>query len=116
MYPAADISKARDFYETILGLEVGNIFKHPNDGFWIEYDLPEGGCLAISNLDTGRTPSPNSGGAIAFEVEDLDIIIADLKSKDVQFKLEKFTTEMCSIAVILDPEGNAITLHQLKRK
>ena len=41
MYPITDVPRARDFYETKLGLTIGS---HGNQGdqWWIEYDLPGG--------------------------------------------------------------------------
>ncbi len=115
MYPAKDIKRARDFYENILNIKVGDIFEKQPQGIWVEYDLPEGGCLAITDM-VEVTPSTEAGGSIAFEVDDIDAVIADLKAKGVKFKMEKITTEVCSFAVILDSEGNAVTLHQLKNK
>lgn len=40
----------------------------------------------------------------------------DLKTNNVEFKLDIFQSPICRIAVIVDSEGNAITLHQLKGK
>jgi predicted enzyme related to lactoylglutathione lyase len=114
MYPVIDIVRARDFYENTLRLEVGNIYEH-SDGIWVEYDLAEGGCLALTTLAKAVTPSANSGGTIAFEVENLNSTLKDLKEKGVQIILDKIVTkDVCSMAVILDSEGNSITLHQLK--
>ena len=115
MYPVKDMDRARNFYENTLGLKVGGIFESPKE-IWVEYDLPEGGCLALAKFaDRALEPSANSGG-IAFEVENLDKMLDELKAKNVTIKMDKFNTEVCSIAVILDSEGNAITLHKLKNK
>jgi predicted enzyme related to lactoylglutathione lyase len=114
MYPVIDVPRARTFYEETLGLKIGS---HGNQGdkWWIEYDLPGGGCLALTNF-TGEQPSANSGGTVAFEVEDLDALIADLKSKKVEFKSGVIESPVCRMAVCLDSEGNSILLHQLKPK
>ena len=114
MYPVTDVPRARTFYEGTLGLKIGS---HGNQGdkWWIEYDLPGGGCLALTNF-TGEQPSANSGGTIAFEVEDLDALIADLKAKEVEFKSGVIDSPVCRMAVCLDSEGNSILLHQLKPK
>ena len=114
MYPVTDVPRARNFYEETLGLKLGS---HGNQGdkWWIEYDLPGGGCLALTNF-TGEQPSANSGGTVAFEVEDLDALIADLKSRKVEFKGDVIHSPVCRMAVCLDSEGNSILLHQLKPK
>jgi predicted enzyme related to lactoylglutathione lyase len=60
------------------------------------------------------TPSDTAGGTVAFEVEDLDRLIADLKRKGVRFKGDMIHSPVCRMAVCLDSEGNGILLHQLK--
>lgn len=82
---------------------------------WIEYDLPQGGCFAITTLAEGVKPSAVSGGSIAFEVEDLDSLTQQLKKNGVTFKLDTFSSPVCRMAIIIDSEGNAITLHELNQ-
>ena len=110
MYPVTDVARARDFYEKTLGLTVGN---HANRGdqWWVEYDLPGGGCLALTNF-TPQKPSASAGGTIALEVADLDALIADLKAKSVEFKSDVIHGAACRMAVCLDSEGNSLLLHQ----
>jgi predicted enzyme related to lactoylglutathione lyase len=114
MYPVTDVPRAREFYENKLGLKIGS---HGGRGgqWWIEYDLPGGGCFALTNF-TGEQPSAGAGGTVAFEVEDLDALIADLKSKQVEFKSDVIHGPNCRMAVCLDSEGNSILLHQLNAK
>ena len=108
MYPVSDVARARKFYEETLALKPG--LAGGRDGmYWIEYDLPGGGCLAITNT-TGDSPG---GGTIAFEVEDLDRLITDLRTKGVSFKSDLSHGPNCRMAVCLDSEGNSILLHQL---
>ena len=114
MYPIRDVDRARAFYEDTLGLALGSM-GHQGEQYWIEYDLPDGGCLALTNF-VEDTPSDNSGGTIAFEVEDLDALVADLKGKGVNFKSEMIHSPVCRMIVVNDSEGNAILLHQLKPK
>lgn len=111
MYAVADPARARDFYENTLGLVVGKHGAH-GDMHWIEYDLPGGGCLALTNA-TGKPPG---GGTIALEVSDLDGLIAELKAKGVTFHGDIIKGPHCRMANIADSEGNAIVLHQLDRK
>ena len=112
MYPVTDAKRARAFYEGTLGLTAGT--KAPN-GVWTEYDLPGGGCLALF-ANEGIKPSADSGGSIALEVEDLDALIARLKGEGVQFKADMIHSPVCRMAIMLDSEGNAIILHELKKK
>lgn len=112
MYPVVDLDRARAFYEDTLGLpKSSTAYGIP----WIEYDLPGGGCLALTTV-TGDTPASNAGGTIAFEVEDLDALCADLEGKGVTFKTDLIHSPVCRMRVIEDSEGNAILLHQLKNR
>ena len=67
----------------------------------MEYDLPGGGCLALTNF-TKEKPSDTAGGTIAFEVEDLDSLMTDLKGKGVTFKSDVIHSPVCRMAVCLD--------------
>lgn len=110
MYPVQDPARARAFYEGTLGLTVG---KHSANGIWTEYDLPGGGCLAL--FATKDLQPSASGGSVAFEVKDLDALIARLKGEGVRFKAELIHSPVCRMSVILDSEGNSIILHELKK-
>lgn len=110
MYPVKNLKRARKFYEEDLGLKMTEDFR----GEWIEYDLA-GGCFAITNmLGDYVTPSSNSGGSIAFEVDNVDELTSRLKAKGIQVKLEPTDTPVCRMSVVIDPEGNSVTLHQAK--
>lgn len=111
MYPIKDPEWARRFYEETLGLEVG-MHGGKNGVVWIEYDLPGGGCLALTNVGDGE-PSTSAGGTIALEVSDLSAFVAELKAKGVEFTAEGIRGPHCSMAVCLDSEGNSLLLHQL---
>jgi predicted enzyme related to lactoylglutathione lyase len=113
MYPVRDVARARRFYEEALGLKVGLNGNH-GDKWWVEYDLPGGGCIALTNF-TGE-PSAGAGGTIAFEVDDLDALIAHLKSQGTTFLGDVVHGPNCRMITCLDTEGNSILLHQLNTK
>ncbi len=109
MYPVKDMKRARKFYEEDLGLKLTVDIR----GEWVEYDLA-GGCFAITTMVSEYiSPSSNSGGSIAFEVDDVDGFTARLKAKGVPVKLDPMSSPVCRMSVVLDPEGNAVTLHQV---
>jgi predicted enzyme related to lactoylglutathione lyase len=109
MYPVTDMHRARAFYEDKLSLPPSSSgVQSP----WVEFDLPGGGCLAITTV-TGEKPG---GGTIAFEVDDLDATVADLKGKGVAFAAEGIESPVCRMAIVKDPDGNSIILHKLKRE
>lgn len=110
MYPVTDMARARRFYEETLGLQLARREAHEFE--WVEYDL-DGGTFALSNVKEGGVPSADAGGSIAFEVQSVDEMVEQLRAKGVRVKLEPLSTPVCRLAVILDSEGNAITLHQV---
>lgn len=113
MFPITDTQRARAFYEGTLGLTVGS---NASNGVWTEYDLPGGGCLALF-----KHPDPNhqpkfGGASIAFEVEDLDALNTDLKTKLVPYMADMVQSPVCRMSIVADPDGNSIILHELKKR
>ena len=110
MYPVKDMPAARAWYEDVLGLpKSANGERSP----WVEFDLPGGGCLAITTVSQSE-PSASAGGTIALEVEDLDGLVEDLKAKGVTIAAEGIEGPGCHMAIVKDADGNAIILHKLK--
>jgi predicted enzyme related to lactoylglutathione lyase len=110
--PVTDVARAREFYEGLLGLTPS--MNHEIDGapgrYWIEYEIGSG-TLALSNA---WVPSGQSGPTVAFEVEDFEKSVAELKAAGVRLKLERKETPVCWFAVVSDPDGNEIMLHHRK--
>lgn len=81
----------------------------------MEYDLPGGGCIALSNFGDTQ-PSATAGGTVALEVEDLDALRARLREHGVKLTSELIAGPRCRMLNCLDSEGNALILHQLNRR
>lgn len=112
MYPVVNLDRAKKFYEDNLNLIPSKISA---EGKWLEYDLPNGGCFAITTMAEGVLPSNKAGGSIAFEVENLESVVSNLKKKKVEVAMDTFQSPVCRFAVILDSEGNGIILHELNK-
>lgn len=109
MYPVTDMAAARAFYESQLGLATTASATTP----WVEYDLPGGGCFAITTVLSDQ-PSGAAGGTIAFEVEDIDSLTAQLRAAGVRLgSSEMIKGPHCRMMPCFDPAGNSILLHQL---
>ncbi len=107
MYSVRDMAKARKFYEQDLGLKMTADYESK----WVEYHLGTS-CFAITNMVPQVKPSASHGGSIAFEVDDLDATMKDVKAKGVKVLAEPFSSPVCRMAVVADPDGNGVTLHQ----
>jgi len=107
-YPVSNIKRSRSFYQGVLGFRVSSNFQDE----WIEYDIA-GTTLAITTMIKDLTPGAR-GGFIALEVDNLDSEVARFKSQGVSVIVDIFDTPVCRSAVIADPDGNSIALHQMK--
>lgn len=111
-YPVTDMARARKFYEGVLGLQPTMQVGEPGDMQWTEYDIGTG----TLSLGAGAPDwKPRSDGcSVGLEVADFDAAIAHLKAAGVKFKMEPFPTPVCRMAMISDPDGNTICIHQRK--
>ncbi|MGE5214417.1 MAG: VOC family protein [Nitrospirota bacterium] len=107
--PVTDISRARKFYEGVLGLQVS---EQMMGGQWIEYTVGDD-TLAIANVGHEWKPSDQGTGA-ALEVENFEQAITQLRNEGVRFAAEPFETPCCHMAVVRDPDGNKLIIHKLK--
>jgi catechol 2,3-dioxygenase-like lactoylglutathione lyase family enzyme len=110
-YPVTDLRRARSFYERTLGLAVSRLFGEDVTG-WVEYDLGAN-TLAIGNVSPDWKPS-SGGGSVALEVEDMSAAVSQLKADGYPPFLGPLETPVCYLAVVSDPDGNSITIHQRK--
>jgi predicted enzyme related to lactoylglutathione lyase len=104
----SDKERARKFYQETLGLKPARTHM---DGGWVEYDLGE------VTIGVGCHPDwkpSREGTTVAFEVDDIDQTINDLKGKGVTFDMDKIETPVCWMAQFRDPDGNKLLVHKRK--
>jgi predicted enzyme related to lactoylglutathione lyase len=109
-YPVTDLARSRVFYEGILGLKWETGHERDGTGF-AEYEIA-GGFFSILTGVPGWRPSDHGPG-IAFEVDDFDKAIATLHEHGVEFAMEPFSTPVCRMALIFDPDRNSVIIHKL---
>jgi len=108
LYPVVDMVRARKFYEEGLGLVASSDFVN---GRWVEYE--PGGMFVLTTMAPAR-PAADAGGNIAFEVEDVVALTDRLRQSGVKVLQEVMDTPAFRMSVVMDPEGNAVTLCQQK--
>lgn len=111
-YPVTEVARARAFYEGLLNLQTGVTFEHDGKS-WIEYDIGAG-TLAISNMSADQWKPSSDGPVIALEVAEFDGAIATLRAAGVRFLIEPMDSGACRMAIITDPDGNSLAIHQRK--
>lgn len=114
-HPVQDLQRARDFYERVLGFPPPTVI----DGSlnaplgWLEYEIGPHVLAITTSWENGQPPrNPSSG--LVLEVEDFHAAIDHLRAHRIPLEMGPFEGRTCSIAVILDPDGNRIGLHHLK--
>jgi predicted enzyme related to lactoylglutathione lyase len=105
--PVTKMSRAREFYEGVLGLQPD---PEMTGEHWTEYSIGDG-TLAIACVGDQWKPS-NDGTSAALEVDDLDAAIARLEKRQISY--DKVDSPVCRMAVIEDPDGNKLIIHKLK--
>jgi predicted enzyme related to lactoylglutathione lyase len=108
-YKVTDMARARAFYEGALGLKTSDELA---GGKWVEYGL-NGGIFALTTLGEKWLPS-DQGAAVGFEVDDLDAMVATLKSHGAKILMDVSETPVCWMAMAFDPDGNKLIFHKLK--
>ena len=113
-YAVTDMKRAQAFYEGLLGLTRARGFGDQDDNEkWVEYDIGPH-CLALISSAPDQWPPHPAGTAAALEVDDLDAFVAKLREHNVKFVWEPQETPVCRMAVVADPDGNWLVLHQRK--
>ena len=105
-YRVTDMARARAFYEERLGLQMES---HWEDK-WVEYAVG-GATFAIQN----QMGAPSAhGGVVAFEVDDFAHTFKALQAAGVPVSVPPYESPVCHLAVVNDPDGNPVCIHQRK--
>jgi lactoylglutathione lyase len=114
---SADIGRAAEFYGGLLGLE--ETYRFPYDGGapeHIEYRIG-GMTVAVSSpegLASHGMPPPTAGHSfeLGFKTDNVDALIAELRSKGVTILREPFNSPAGNrTAYLADPDGTWISVY-----
>ncbi|MGH7549411.1 MAG: VOC family protein [Gemmatimonadota bacterium] len=111
-HPTRDLDRAKRFYGEVLGL------RHSKDyeGRWSEFTTPEGKTIALDTYSPEAIDSPTP--YLALETDDIEAEVARLREagvtvvRDIWANHDADEQEICRMAIVLDPEGNPVMLHQ----
>jgi len=112
-YAVANLPKAREFYEGVLGLTPGNVWEKDGLGF-IEYEIGQH-TLAIGAGAPAFKPGI-LGATVALEVDDFDGFVKKLRAAKVAFSMEPHDSPVCRMTLVNDYDGNQVMIHQRKKK
>lgn len=106
-YPAKDVAALRDFYVKNLGLKFTGEFAENGA---LKYDEAQVGSGWFAVMTTEWADIVPTAG-IAFEVDDIENTVSDLRGNGVDVA-NIYDTPVCRLSSFYDPEGNKVTLHQ----
>jgi len=106
MYPVSDLARATAFYRDLLGLRPSGVATD----YWLEFELA-GSTFGIGSFE--QVGTPGSAQSLALEVPDLTELRTMLAANGVAVD-PPHELASCAIAVVRDPDGNQIWLHQSK--
>ncbi len=101
--PVTDMDRSVGFYRDALGLDVVE-----REGGWTEVTAGD----QIIGLNSGESPAGEGGAVIAFNVQDIDSTVAELRTRGVQFAGEVSEHPWGRIAPFTDPDGNSLQVIQ----
>lgn len=103
-YAVTDLDRALTFYRNTLGLKVDETFGDQ----YVEFDI--GGQTLAIMAGHGR-PGPG-GGTVGLNVPNLARSLAELKAQGIEPVMDVIETPVCRMALIQDPDGNLLMLHE----
>jgi len=109
-YVVTDMERSEAFYRDVLGLEVDVPRGKPGTRAAGYMELDAGGtAIALTVL-----PQLHPNAIVALAVENVAAAVEELRGKNVPVAMEPIETPVCFMAVVEDPDGNRILLHQRK--
>jgi len=109
-YSVTDMDRSEAFYRDVLGLDVEVARGAPGTRASGYMELEAGGtAIALVVL-----PQLHPNAIVALAVEDVGAAVEELRGKSVPIAMEPIETPVCFMAVVTDPDGNQILLHQRK--
>lgn len=115
---ASDYPRSKDFYTRVLGLQVlAETYRAARDSWKLDLALPDGSQLELFSFpDAPPRPSrPEAVGLrhLAFQVKDLDAVIAGLQAQQVEcepVRLDEYTGRRFTF--FADPDGLPLELYE----
>jgi predicted enzyme related to lactoylglutathione lyase len=105
--PTRDYEAAANFYGEVLGLPFGKRWGEMPAGEFETGNL----TIAVMQSDAFGIEFAPHTHPIAFQVDDVEAVKAELESKGVEFKGEIIDSGVCKQAIFEDPDGNALDIH-----
>ena len=108
-FAVSDMQKSLTFYRDVLGIPLACLV---HEGTWAEFEINPGTLV----LGQGYDFIHRGGGAVALAVEDAKATVEELEQARIHIHSPLGESAVCFWAIIEDPDGNRVIIHQRKNK
>lgn len=109
--PVSDQDKAKEFYSSVLGLEVLQDMRMDENSRWVQLQ-PHGSEASITLVTWFPSMPPGSLKGLVLETDDLEGTISEMASKGFMMDAEIDSQPWGRFVSFDDPDGNGIVLRQ----
>lgn len=104
-HPTRDMAASRKFFGDVLGLPQTASYQDK----WCEFDTPDGKSIALDAFSPAGQPP-----YMALETDNIEKELARLRKRGVPVVMDVMDNKVCKMAMIRDPSGNTLMLHQME--
>ena len=108
-FAVSDMQKSLVFYRDVLGIPLACLV---HEGTWAEFEINPG-TLVLGQDDSITEPG---GGVVALAVEDVEATVEELEQAGIHINVPVGESTVCFWAIVSDPDGNSVIIHQRKDK
>ena len=108
-FAVSDMQKSLAFYRDVLGIPLACLV---HEGTWAEFEINPGTLV----LGQGYDFISPGGGTVALAVEDVKATIEELEQAGIHINSPVGESAVCFWAIVSDPDGNSVIIHQRKDK
>lgn len=103
-HPTRDMAASKKFFGEVLGLKASA----NHEDKWCEFDTPDGKSIALDTF-----APVEKGPYLALETDDIEKEMSRLRKRGVTALMDIMDNKVCKMAIILDPSGHSLMLHQM---
>ena len=109
LFAVSDMQRSLIFYRDLLGIPLACLV---HEGTWAEFEMNPG-TLVLGEGDDFAQPG---GGTVALAVDDVKAAVEELQQTGIQIHSPLGESAVCFWAIVADPDGNHVIIHQRKDK
>lgn len=106
-FGVSDMQESLTFYRDVLGMSLACLV---HEGTWAEFEINPGTLV----LGQGYDFIHPGGGTVALAVDNVTAALQELEQLGIQIHSPLGESAVCFWAIIKDPDGNRVILHQRK--